>query len=134
MAGDADRHDDEREQRQRVGKSRIELHLAADQGGDLHGDQVDVGPGQGPSRRIGAESVGDRKSTRLNSSHTVISYAVFCLKKKNKLRCLLVFQSAERSNYSWRLTPSLDQRRAVKPDKRTIRALLDSLRGTQAEQ
>src|SRR5438034_8365458 len=27
---------------------------------------------------------GDRKSTRLNSSHTVISYAVFCLKKKTK--------------------------------------------------
>src|SRR3989454_3207861 len=27
--------------------------------------------------------VGDRKSTRLNSSHLVISYAVFCLKKKN---------------------------------------------------
>src|SRR5437588_9249955 len=26
----------------------------------------------------------DRKSTRLNSSHTVISYAVFCLKKKKK--------------------------------------------------
>src|SRR5438132_6260998 len=29
-------------------------------------------------------SSGDRKSTRLNSSHTVISYAVFCLKKKKK--------------------------------------------------
>src|SRR5438034_3680355 len=29
-------------------------------------------------------SARDRKSTRLNSSHTVISYAVFCLKKKNK--------------------------------------------------
>src|SRR5947207_10889419 len=28
--------------------------------------------------------VGDRKSTRLNSSHTVNSYAVFCLKKKKK--------------------------------------------------
>src|SRR5438034_10675076 len=28
------------------------------------------------------ELQGDRKSTRLNSSHTVISYAVFCLKKK----------------------------------------------------
>src|SRR5256885_13018538 len=28
-------------------------------------------------------AVGDRKSTRLNSSHLVISYAVFCLKKKN---------------------------------------------------
>src|SRR5438034_870613 len=30
------------------------------------------------------EFEGDRKSTRLNSSHTVISYAVFCLKKKKK--------------------------------------------------
>src|SRR5437588_2478124 len=29
-------------------------------------------------------ALGDRKSTRLNSSHTVISYAVFCLKKKKK--------------------------------------------------
>src|SRR5438034_1459673 len=28
----------------------------------------------------------DRKSTRLNSSHTVISYAVFCLKKKNTIK------------------------------------------------
>src|SRR5690625_5976330 len=28
--------------------------------------------------------IGDRKSTRLNSSHVAISYAVFCLKKKNK--------------------------------------------------
>src|SRR5947207_14313303 len=30
------------------------------------------------------QALGDRKSTRLNSSHTVISYAVFCLKKKKK--------------------------------------------------
>src|SRR5260221_2115942 len=30
----------------------------------------------------------DRKSTRLNSSHTVISYAVFCLKKKKKNKTL----------------------------------------------
>src|SRR5256885_12777017 len=29
-------------------------------------------------------AAGDRKSTRLNSSHLVISYAVFCLKKKHK--------------------------------------------------
>src|SRR2546429_2439726 len=36
------------------------------------------GPQQGPSR---PETV-DRKSTRLNSSHGYISYAVFCLKKK----------------------------------------------------
>src|SRR5438132_1895003 len=33
-------------------------------------------------RRLKREAI-DRKSTRLNSSHTVISYAVFCLKKKN---------------------------------------------------
>src|SRR5260221_2194225 len=32
----------------------------------------------------GGRDVQDRKSTRLNSSHTVISYAVFCLKKKNR--------------------------------------------------
>src|SRR5256885_8088666 len=31
-------------------------------------------------------NLGDRKSTRLNSSHLVISYAVFCLKKKKKRR------------------------------------------------
>src|SRR5256885_17245675 len=31
----------------------------------------------------------DRKSTRLNSSHLVISYAVFCLKKKNKYDILI---------------------------------------------
>src|SRR5256885_8598377 len=31
-------------------------------------------------------TIGDRKSTRLNSSHLVISYAVFCLKKKRKHR------------------------------------------------
>src|SRR2546426_2708176 len=31
-----------------------------------------------------AEAARDRKSTRLNSSHLVISYAVFCLKKKKK--------------------------------------------------
>src|SRR2546422_4926459 len=33
---------------------------------------------------ISAEGGGDRKSTRLNSSHGYISYAVFCLKKKKK--------------------------------------------------
>src|SRR2546430_9949873 len=30
-------------------------------------------------------TIGDRKSTRLNSSHSQISYAVFCLKKKNTI-------------------------------------------------
>src|SRR5947207_12243852 len=41
----------------------------------------------------------DRKSTRLNSSHTVISYAVFCLKKKKKrdmavVECTSIAQAA----------------------------------------
>src|SRR5690625_5871779 len=40
-------------------------------------DSVDGGNALGPQR-------GDRKSTRLNSSHVAISYAVFCLKKKKK--------------------------------------------------
>src|SRR5438309_6422008 len=34
---------------------------------------------------ISCASHGDRKSTRLNSSHSSISYAVFCLKKKRRL-------------------------------------------------
>src|SRR5258708_9338573 len=34
--------------------------------------------------RASASSKSDRKSTRLNSSHQIISYAVFCLKKKKK--------------------------------------------------
>src|SRR5438034_2721702 len=39
----------------------------------------------------------DRKSTRLNSSHTVISYAVFCLKKKNRKTILERYASGNGS-------------------------------------
>src|SRR5256885_15698188 len=42
----------------------------------------------GAGGSIGSElcrQIADRKSTRLNSSHLVISYAVFCLKKKKKI-------------------------------------------------
>src|SRR5437763_11012453 len=42
-------------------------------------------PGGTPVEHVEADG-GDRKSTRLNSSHRCISYAVFCLKKKNKGR------------------------------------------------
>src|SRR5256885_7449939 len=52
-------------------------------------DGVDVGGhsvavvADAPAKMMdGNWRVGDRKSTRLNSSHLVISYAVFCLKKK----------------------------------------------------
>src|SRR6266436_9945216 len=63
---------------------------AADGGsqGDLSGNRRDLRPGRsgqfahpGPGRRPPRHLV-DRKSTRLNSSHGYISYAVFCLKKK----------------------------------------------------
>src|SRR5207249_7397077 len=44
----------------------------------------DPNAGGGPGRNWLGEVKKDRKSTRLNSSHVSISYAVFCLKKKNK--------------------------------------------------
>src|SRR5699024_12313429 len=40
--------------------------------------------GSFPTDPTGSSRWGDRKSTRLNSSHVSISYAVFCLKKKNR--------------------------------------------------
>src|SRR5258708_20446289 len=46
---------------------------------DLPDSQLPPFTGIGPDPVKG----GDRKSTRLNSSHQIISYAVFCLKKKN---------------------------------------------------
>src|SRR5437868_7839304 len=41
----------------------------------------------------GSRELGDRKSTRLNSSHVSISYAVFCLKKKNGMGVIRVIDS-----------------------------------------
>src|SRR3712207_8088872 len=46
---------------------------------ELEGDEVE----QHAGRATRFEVSGDRKSTRLNSSHANISYAVFCLKKKH---------------------------------------------------
>src|SRR5438132_9242322 len=48
--------------------------------------------GRSLEKRSRPDHVGnqDRKSTRLNSSHTVISYAVFCLKKKKNSTTLLL--------------------------------------------
>src|SRR5205809_1559202 len=63
-------------------------------------------------------SVQDRKSTRLNSSHGYISYAVFCLKKKNRTRCTRQGTTARRwysPASSCASTPRLVQRYAVEP-------------------
>src|SRR2546430_7240986 len=56
-------------------------------------DEREHGPTEGGARDDGTPAdaqaaieadIGDRKSTRLNSSHSQISYAVFCLKKKKE--------------------------------------------------
>src|SRR3712207_7545477 len=73
--------------------ARLHRHASDAQVGDRIGGRrarrVDDG-----GRRRGVEAVGhrgrDRKSTRLNSSHANISYAVFCLKKKNTIAALSV--------------------------------------------
>src|SRR2546422_8472325 len=67
-----------------AGRARVVLA-----GGDRgHGARVlaTLGAGRRPlaRARVGDLVRRDRKSTRLNSSHGYISYAVFCLKKKNK--------------------------------------------------
>src|SRR2546430_10677383 len=59
------------------------------QAGGVHADANQRGGGDhrddhGLERKIGAVEDPDRKSTRLNSSHSQISYAVFCLKKKKR--------------------------------------------------
>src|SRR5207245_3430042 len=75
------------------GRERLARGRAARPGADLEGQLVRPGGDRGAHerhtrrrRRVrlsrGAAGTRDRKSTRLNSSHGSISYAVFCLKKK----------------------------------------------------
>src|SRR5688572_32295554 len=62
--------------------------------GEVRGDDEILASAEGPIResevhpacQLPASEVQDRKSTRLNSSHSQISYAVFCLKKKKRLK------------------------------------------------
>src|SRR5699024_11462447 len=68
-----------------VGLIHANLVLVVTRGGpcgEAHSDPRGDPEGSG-HRRHGAGELQDRKSTRLNSSHVSISYAVFCLKKKN---------------------------------------------------
>src|SRR6266511_5488388 len=57
-------------------------------------------PASWPSRAPRAPGCRDRKSTRLNSSHVKISYAVFCLKKKKEIEqaALAIFVVKEKRN------------------------------------
>src|SRR3712207_7141582 len=68
---------------------RIALGPAAQRPGEPPGlDQSQAGLPRGRLQHVGEAALlrllQDRKSTRLNSSHANISYAVFCLKKKKK--------------------------------------------------
>src|SRR5258708_28667436 len=74
VAGDADGED--------IAQAQVEDHLRGGAGINAtedHRHRVLAGSGGG--------ELPDRKSTRLNSSHQIISYAVFCLKKKNASFC-----------------------------------------------
>src|SRR2546430_3847017 len=57
-----------------------------------------------PVRRQLSRLALDRKSTRLNSSHSQISYAVFCLKKKNITRIVTAYSGSSFTFFSWSLT------------------------------
>src|SRR5258708_11155188 len=68
-------------------KGDVVKHLAE---GDRHHGEIDAAPSHDQRAEDGAAKTAkvtialDRKSTRLNSSHQIISYAVFCLKKKKQ--------------------------------------------------
>src|SRR3712207_7463566 len=83
--------------RSRQAEQHHPRHLGA--GDPAGGDAGEVGdrPGRAGGETVGEDAGaddgpvgggGDRKSTRLNSSHANISYAVFCLKKKKTDMCI----------------------------------------------
>src|SRR5690348_17682396 len=74
--------------RSRLRSAEPHLRVHAQGGGAPHdGGHHGRGPGGAAHRR------GDRKGTRLNSSHPSISYAVFCLKKKKQIRPSLTYNN-----------------------------------------
>src|SRR5258708_23935446 len=62
-------------------------HALVDQRVGLRGARVVRAIDASGTQASGVLRSEDRKSTRLNSSHQIISYAVFCLKKKNTCVC-----------------------------------------------
>src|SRR5690242_21036273 len=88
---------------QKYGREPISLHTPLGEDGDSEfGDLIEdseaVVPADAVSFTLLQEQL-DRKSTRLNSSHMSISYAVFCLKKKKPLATSICWQ---RTSRCWR--------------------------------
>src|SRR5438034_1532413 len=65
----------------RLERGRVEIAVQLSPAPDTPGQKISVDQALAAQYVARARAL-DRKSTRLNSSHTVISYAVFCLKKK----------------------------------------------------
>src|SRR5438132_10267323 len=80
-------------------RSYLSLAVAEARGIVLE-DGVECFDGRIPRERRLAGDHLDRKSTRLNSSHTVISYAVFCLKKKKDKLAIDMKQETMKKAYS----------------------------------
>src|SRR3712207_7719532 len=77
------RRRDDRRDAVPVGLPRADLEIRVERPGDPVGHELLEGvPGDPPDQLTDQVPLVDRKSTRLNSSHANISYAVFCLKKK----------------------------------------------------
>src|SRR3989440_3056156 len=76
-------------------------------------------PGRANTRSTRPAASADRKSTRLNSSHDQISYAVFCLKKKKNAGVATHDEDRDRS-------AQIDHRRRYQPTRREAINALDS--------
>src|SRR2546430_264532 len=79
----------------------------------LHHERLSADSGLEPALHLlSLVARGDRKSTRLNSSHSQISYAVFCLKKKRRPLHRVPFHGGERGPHQGRGGPGADARDA----------------------
>src|ERR1022692_3324455 len=67
----------------------------------------------------------DRKSTRLNSSHLVISYAVFCLKKKKKTTILQIQHVDVCSNFAHTIALSRPAKASEQSSSRLVAKVID---------
>src|SRR2546427_7098567 len=67
-----------------IGEGRIGVEGGRRRVVEIDGDEERFATDQGGDGDLTVRASEDRKSTRLNSSHSQISYAVFCLKKKKK--------------------------------------------------
>src|SRR5256885_6890054 len=68
-----------------LARRQVDVHaLHRRQAAEAHGQATPLKDQRACGRGMCSVLGGDRKSTRLNSSHLVISYAVFCLKKKKE--------------------------------------------------